>query len=776
MRLYLTALIMLTTMVAGAQIPRQTIRGTIRDEVTGAPVMLASVVIQNTDPLLGAVSDEQGRFVIKQVPVGRYDISVSFMGYQPVVITEVLVTSARETLLTVSMKEQTTALKEVVIKPKVNKESPLNTMAAVSARMLSVEEASRYAGGADDPARLASSFAGVSGNMVSNGIIVRGNAPKSFQWKMEGIEIPNPNHFADVYSFGGGGLTALSSQLLANSDFFTGAFPAEYSNALSGVFDIFMRTGNPSKHQRTLQAGAIGLDFAGEGPFSESRNASYLFNYRFSTLALLTPLLPEDAEGTTYQDISFKLNFPTKKAGTFAVWGIGLTDGSGAEAETDSTLWVYNQDKEQNDARQFMGAAGFSHTIPAGRNARIKTTLAATILGLKYETERMNDRLELQPQSLIKTRNTDFVLTSAVSSKLSGKHANKTGFTVTALNYNLLMHDAGDTGLPPVITVDEEGNSWLISAYTSSAFTLSDKVLLNIGLTGQHFTLNNRHTLEPRASVKWQFSESQSVALAYGLHSRLERLNYYFIKDSLGAEINRNLDFTSAHHLVLSYSLSINNSTVFRAEPYYQLLFRLPVEPDGRLSFLNLTDQWFYNAQLLNEGEGKNYGIDLTLEKYLKNGNYYMATASVFESEYKTTGDVWHNTRFNINYVINLLGGKEWYTGEENKNVFGVNGRITLQGGERYIPVDQEASARNRSVVYDWSRPYTGQLNAALLAHLTVSYRINNQRASHEIALKILNATNYKDFYGFRYNYKTNTVDQNREAVMIPNISYKVEF
>ena len=142
--------------------------------------------------------------------------------------------------MTIQMKENTGLLSEVVVKPNVNKELPLNNLASVSAKMLSVEEATRYAGGFDDPARLVSSFAGVSSNVSNNAIAIRGNSPQSLQWKMEGIEIPNPNHFADMTTFGGGGLTALSSQLLANSDFFSGAMPAEYSNALSGVFDIFI--------------------------------------------------------------------------------------------------------------------------------------------------------------------------------------------------------------------------------------------------------------------------------------------------------------------------------------------------------------------------------------------------------------------------------------------------------------------------------------------------------------------------------------------------------
>jgi hypothetical protein len=216
-----------------AQRPVQTLRGTVTDNASNVPVSYATVILQGTKPAIGTTTDSTGNFVLKNVPVGRYDVGVSMVGYQPSVVNEVQVSSGKETFITISLKEATTELKEVVVKRTISKEHPLNSMASVSARMLSVEEASRYAGGFDDPARLVSSFAGVASNVGNNGIVVRGNNPKSLQWKLEGVEIPNPNHFADVTgTFGGGGLTALSSQLLANSDFFSGAFPAEYSNAL----------------------------------------------------------------------------------------------------------------------------------------------------------------------------------------------------------------------------------------------------------------------------------------------------------------------------------------------------------------------------------------------------------------------------------------------------------------------------------------------------------------------------------------------------------------
>ena len=253
MKKYLTVLyIMLQGLLVLSQQPTFFIRGIVTDQDSKVPISFASVFVIGISPTLGTTTDIDGKFRIENVPVGRYDLQVSFLGYEPTIVKELTVSSAKETFINVSLKESAFTLDEIVIKPKTNKERALNSMAIVSARMLSVEEAKRYAGGFDDPARLASSFAGVASGVNSNAIVVRGNAPKSLQWKLEGIEIPNPNHFANLQGLGGGGLTALSSQLLANSDFFTGAFPAEYNNALSGVFDIFMRTGNNDDYEYTF--------------------------------------------------------------------------------------------------------------------------------------------------------------------------------------------------------------------------------------------------------------------------------------------------------------------------------------------------------------------------------------------------------------------------------------------------------------------------------------------------------------------------------------------
>lgn len=770
--LSLFALLMLSVQLF-AQQPTQNIRGTVIDEASNAPLAYASVAIQNTS--IGTTTDSVGNFIINNVPVGRYDIVVSYMGYQSALLKEIQVSSAKEAFLNITMKENTSALNEVVIKAKVSKEQPLNSMATVSAKMLSVEEAKRYAGGFDDPARLVSAFAGVSSNVGNNAIVVRGNSPQSLQWKLEGVEISNPNHFADLAAFGGGGLTALSTQLLANSDFFSGAMPAEYNNALSGVFDIFMRNGNNQKHEHTFQLGAIGIDAASEGPLSKKSKASYIFNYRYSTLGLLAPILPENAAGTKYQDLSFKLNFPTEKVGTFSVWGMGLIDYSDANAKKNINEWKYISDRENQVAKQFMGSAGISHKIFINDKQYLKTTLATTGNGIDMKTERVDSSLNTQPKNIINNNYHNYILTSFLNTKFSARHTNKSGFVATNMNYKMLLKEA-TTGTPLQNIVDENGNSTLVAAYSNSMVYLNDKTSINIGLNGQWFTYNNALSIEPRAGIKFRFAPKQTISLAYGLHSRLERLNYYFIKDNLNQYINKNLGFTKAHHLVLGYDISTSEFTHLKIETYYQHLFNVPIIADSSFSLINQLNDWFFDGKLQNTGKGRNYGLDITFEKYLSKGYYYMATASLFNSQYLGGDNVWRNTRYNRNIALNFLIGKEWLLGKKQNRILGLNARVSFQGSNHYSPINTAQSLVDQNVVFDETKAFSLQYAPAFTSHFTASYKINKKNTTHELSLKIINLTQYKEYLGFRYNYQTQAVDNDREATFIPNISYKIEF
>ena len=291
----------------------QTIRGKILDKDTYSPIIGATViVITETEKMLGASTDLDGNYRIEGVSLGRHEVKISYIGYYEQIIP-VIVNIGKEIILDVKIEEAFTSIDVVEVTADENG-GVKNDMALASVTSFSVEETDKYAGSRGDPARMASNFAGVQGADDSrNDIIVRGNSPLGVLWRVEGIDIPNPNHFA-IAGTSGGPVSILNNKMMANSDFFTAAFPAEYGNSTAGIFDLKFRNGNNEKHEFTGQFGFLGTEIMAEGPLNKKTGSSYLIAYRYSTLAIFGGLginVGTDAI-PSYQDLSFKLNFPQK--------------------------------------------------------------------------------------------------------------------------------------------------------------------------------------------------------------------------------------------------------------------------------------------------------------------------------------------------------------------------------------------------------------------------------------------------------------------------------
>ena len=751
----------------------QTIRGIVIDSKTNTPIEYASVCITE-DPSRGGSTDERGNFRINNVPVGRYNIQATFMGYRSSIITEVSVTSSKEVFVEIPMDENVQDLAEVLVKPEIKKDRTVNPMAITGGRMISIEEASRFANGFDDPARLSSAFAGVAGDVGTNAVAIRGNAPQFTQWRLEGIEIPNPTHFADLSGLGGGFLSGLSTQVIGNSDFYNGAFPAEYSNALSGVFDMHLRNGNNQKYEHAFQVGLMGIDLASEGPINKKRGSSYLINYRFST----TSLASGNDINLKYQDLAFKLNFPTRKAGTFSIWGLGLLDRNKAEV-LDRSEWETMGDRSSGSNKLDKLAGGLTHKYVINENTYIRSSLSATYSKDHSLVNLQTDDGTIVQVGDIQNSRWNFVFNSYLNKKFSSRHTNRTGITITELKYDLDYKVSPYFGLnQPMEQLSKgSGESTVLSAYSSSVINLSNNLTTSLGVTGQYFTLNKNWSIEPRVALKWEINPAHSLAVAYGLHSHRERLDYYFVEQVINGkkESNRYLDFSKAHHFGFTYDWNINQSLHLKIEPYYQYLFHIPVEQNSSFSIINY-EEFYLDRILTSTGTAKNYGIDITLEQYMKNGFYYMITGSLFKSKYRGGDRIWRNTRLDKSYLVNLLAGKEWMVGRLKQNVLSINGRLFFQGGGRYTPVDEEKSQEERDIVFDESKAYTKRFNPSINGDVSISFRINKKRVSHEFSLKILNVGMRTGMHFYEYNERTSVVEEKDGSGLIPNISYKIYF
>jgi len=771
-------LFLVLPLVAHSQDITQTLRGTIYDQSTHEPLIGATIVVQNSQPVIGTTTDEAGNFSITNLPLGRVSLEISYIGYESRVIPELLITSAKEVVLSIALKEAATELEGVEVVAGIRKEKALNAMATVSARTFSVEETQRYAGGLSDPARLASAFAGVStGNLQDNSIVVRGNAPQGVQWRLEGVEIPSPQHFSGGNVIGGGLVTLFSNQVIGNSDFLTGAFPAEYGNALAAVFDVKMRTGNTSRYEHTAQAGVLGLDFASEGPLSRAKGASYLFNYRYSTLGLLSDLkINKTGQRIKYQDLSFKLNFPTEKAGTFSLWGIGGIDNTHKDALKAPTDWKTDIDRVNNNWDTYVGTVGLRHQITAGERSFVESHLAFSGTDDRISTDYLSDDASVfTPDSRLKKQNGTLTLATSLTHKFSPLATLKVGVTSKQLFYKYNLSAAQDY-VPSTYAriVNSVGNTHLTEGYAQLKYQLSPSLLANVGLRTHYFGLNKELSLESRAGLAWKLSDKHSLSFGYGKHSQPEDLNVYMIEVG-GVAVNKDLKLSDAHHFVLGYDWILTDKLRFKAEAYYQYLWNILGEEGTSYSLINLRRALYLNKALVNNTKGRNYGIDLTLERFLGDNYYYLITGSIFKSEYKAGDNVWRNTRYNKGFVLNALFGKEFYFAN-NRKVLDVNARVSVTGGERYSPILESQSVTQKRVIYDESRAFSEQFRTLTYADLTVNYRINHRKSSSVFSFQMKNVLGAPIYIDHNYNYQTGAIELSKATLVIPNISYKIEF
>lgn len=777
----LVGFLLLSSSDIEAQQLTQIIKGRVVDNDLQIPLPGATIVILNQDPLIGASTDFEGYFRIENVPLGRYNIQISYIGYEPAIISEQEVGAGKEVVINIGLKETAVSLGEVEIKANLDKREALNSMAIISSRQINMEEARRFAGGFDDPARLVTSYAGVAaGNMNSNGIVVRGNAPKGVLWRLEGLEIANPSHFANLTTFGGGGISSLSSQMIDNSDFYTAAFPAEFGNALSGVFDLKLRSGNRDKREHTIQAGVTGIDISSEGPFIKGKPATYLFNYRYSMFGIIKPLLPDNAGLITYQDFAFKTEFPIKKSGIFSMWGLGSTDQSGSKVTKEPVEWEYEEDRIEEDSRTSMGACGLTHKIIIGKKTLMNSALALSGSILNSEGSKMDYDKQLYKNENIDNRVWNYTISSFINHKFSTKHTNRTGITANLLNYDMLIQNAPVFNEGLQNTTNENGSSQLLQAYSQSRFDITDRLTINAGFHFQYFTLNNHYSIEPRFGIRYGIAKGQTLSFGYGLHSRLEMLFVYLGQQQSEKGTfspNENLDFSKAHHFVLGYDRAIGENLNFRTEAFYQHIFKIPVEPGTSFSLINVDQNWFINQTLSNAGSGENYGLDLTLERFMNKGYYFVITASLFNSTYIGGDEIERDSRFNKNFVFNVLGGKEWKVGKIHKNnSLGINGKFSVNGGDRQTPVDIEDTNLSKEVIYDPTCAFEEQKPTVFYLHFTMNYRRNKANHASIWSFQILNALGAPEYFGYRYNYKTDSIDQDKQTIVIPNLSYKIVF
>lgn len=777
----LSFLFLISFCFIGNALGQQTIRGTVTDKQTLSPLIGAQIILLNSDPVKGALTDERGEFRIENVPVGRQAIRITYLGYGSETRSNLIVNIAQEAIVNIALEEKVQTVDEVVIVGKGEKASSLNELATVSARTFSVEEALRYAGSRNDPARMAQNFAGVSGaNDSRNDIIIRGNSPAGVLWRMEGIDIPNPNHFGALGTTGGP-VSMLNNNNLSDADFMTSAFPAEYGNAISGVFDLNLRNGNNEKHEFMGQIGFNGFEVGVEGPLSKKSRASYIANYRYSTLGVFKALGINFGTGAAipeYQDLTFKINLPTSKAGKFALFGMGgfsAINFLDSESE-DKDFYSGNGQDLYNKGK--VGVVGLSHTYLFNETTYGKLVVAASGI----QSGNVVDSLSILDGTPISVFANDFTqvkysVNYKFNKKFSAKDQLRAGLIVDFHDISLIDSVRDDVDEFRRIR-DFSGNTAMGQVYANWQHKFSDNLSLNTGLHYQYFFLNESNAIEPRLGLKYKLNQRQSLSLGFGLHNQLQPLQMYFIDTQIGdgktIRSNENLDFTRSAQFVLGYDHQLGKNLRLKTEVYYQALDQAAVETrSSAFSLLNSGADFGFPDEdsLVNNGTGRNYGLELTLEKFFSNSYYFLLTGSLFNSKYTGSDGIERNTAFNGNYVVNALGGKEFKLG---RNTLSVDAKITYAGGNRYTPIDLEASRIIGKTQRITSLSFSEQYDPYLRADLKATFRLNGKKITQEWSVDLQNVTNRKNAFLQDFDPETGEIETTYQIGLFPVIQWRI--
>jgi len=789
-------LLLLGVVSATAQDLTQTVRGVVTDADTRMPIIGVEVILMNSEPLRGDVTDENGRFRLEHIPVGRIDLQLSYLGYERTLAPNIVVNAGKETLLELSMQEATTDLEEVVVTAFLGNGEPINPMALVSTRSISIEEMNRLATSFNDPALITSSFAGVTNSSNGgNDIIVRGNSPKYMQWRLEGIPMTNPNHFADQAAVLGS-TSILNSNLLATSDFYTGAFPAEFGNVLSGIYDIRLRNGNNEQLEGILGVGLIGTDLSLEGPLKKGYDGSFLINYRYSTSDILSKAGLVEVEGNPqFQDAAFKLHLPTEKMGTFSLFGIGgvsqfeLVNASPNDWDTPGDDIFSGQVYEDYDKASQLFNLGMNHTIAIGQQAYLKSSLSASMERITDEVYQKADSLGSRTPSFDgELDKLTYRASSIYHQKVNSRNALQAGvfYTLFDQRFDQRMRLGSDAALTPLLDFDE--NMGNLRSFVSWKASVSEALTLVGGLHNNNVLFNEKHTLEPRFSAHWQINNRGAFNLGYGLHSTMESPHHYFAsiekEDGIFTQPNQGLGLLKAHHFILGYEHHFSAKLVGKIEMYYQYLYDLPVENNDTSYFATINESAEINyVDLVNEGTGRNYGVEVSLQRYFNDDYYFLVNASLYESTYKTLEGKTRNTRFNGNYLINVIGGKEFTRlGKKRNQTVGVNAKFFMGGGKRIIPLlrDEQgnvAADPQTNTYWDYDRAYDKQLEDLYQLTLSMNYKIERQKTTHELFLNLDNITNNKGKLAEYYdNVAPDKVGHTTQFGLLPNLMYRLYF
>ncbi len=785
------------------------IRGKIVDKNAGIAVAGAQVELLNFSPRKTAQADENGQFVIAGVPVGRQRLRVFAPNYIERIEGNILVTTGKDVDLEISLDEnvalandpervENPAPIEDVLQPEKlisNNIKIHNPFVLQGGRQFDIEEVSRYAGSFYDPARLAANFGGVyNTNDNQNYIIARGGTPMGVGYRIEGIPIENPNHFATLGNTGAP-FPILNTNSLANSDFFLSNFSAEYGNATSAIFDLNIRKGNTERLEMTGQLSFLGAEMLVEGPIKKGKS-SFLVGARYGVIRLMQLLrLPIGTNSSPqYQDITFKLNFPSLKRGDISIFGIGgIANVSLLNSNIDSND-VYAERGRDLYIRTQLGVLGINHRISTGNRSYLSTTISQSVQNYYSwrDSVAANNSILMEDIYFVKEFRAITSLSSYFNTKtlLKGSKRNTLLTFRTGARLHAYLVNVADYATAPTLRYDYLADKQLLfhtEAYAQTLWKFSEKFSLYAGLYANHFSINDHsYSVEPRLNLHWSPSGRHLFSLGYSWHSRLVPFiisyNVIQLPDGSYDTGNKNLGLFKSQHLALDYRWQVSPSWQWQTNLYAQYMYDMPISADTRDAFSHINYGEFpvfpLRTNLVSEGVGYNAGVEIALIRKFDKGFYMNLGGSYSVSRYKGSDGIWRSTAYDIRYLGQAVLGKEWAIGKMRRNFFTVDLRFNYHHGKPITPIDTLASIAAGREIVDEEHSYELRMRDYYRLDFKTGIRFNSRRRriSHNILIDIINLTGRNNTAQIRYNPVLQRVVEQSQFGMVPNLMYQLQF
>lgn len=770
-RLMRRGLLIVLLLLSGAlssfsQTLSSSVSGVVRDNISRKGVEGALVYLSGKNDTLSVVTDSQGRFTLNDVGIGRYILSVHSLGFESDE-QEVLVITGKVAVVEFYLHEKITELETLTIQGRPTNNADPGTIS------LPIEKVMRMPANFFDPVRMLSSYPGVvATNDQANNIVVKGNSPTGLLWRLNGMDIVNPNHLANAGTFNdkptanGGGVNILSAQMLDRTDFYAGSMPARYGNLTSAALDMTLRTGNTARREYTAQASLIGLDFAAEGPVGKNNNASYLANYRYSTVGLLSQMgVNFGDEKIDFQDFSFHVNTKAGERGSLSFFGFGGISHNVFNAKEDQAEWEVDKDRFTIKYSNETYALGTRFDLPMKK--ALSFSSGVTISGndqVRTASSIATPQLPMQRSSYSSWRR----LVSgfgALTARWSSRVSAEVGVMVNHYEDRLM----NDEVLPAqTISVNGGASSFLTQPYAQVNLR-AGKFTANLG--GRYMSSSfGTSSFDPRINLQYQLVPASNISLTFGQLSQMLAPGIYLMpQNSVSARDFLRRKFVELGHMIQFDNWKLNSSVFYH--DYDNVLVSL----NNNFSVLNYVEG-IVTESLAPVGTGSNKGVTVQAERSFVSGFYLLSGASVYKSVYTAEDGVERPTKFDGKYSLMITGGREWNKRvKENNRSFGIHARMLYMGGLRDTPIDENLS-RGLGVTTYLADTYANSLKDYMRFDLRLSWRKDKRNYTRTIALDVQNVAGIRNEAYQYYDAFQGKVVTQYQVGFIPVLVYRVDF